>query len=612
MQAIILAAGVGKRLGKYTANNTKCMVKINGKSLIEYAIESLVAADISRIVIVAGYKASELQDFITNCFPNLDIKYVINPIYDTTNNIHSLWLAREHLQADDTILLESDLIFDASLVSRLVTSPGKDLAVVSKFEHWMDGTVTLLDDADTVVSVIDKKHFCWDEIDKYYKTVNIYKFSKQFSNKHYVPFLNAYIESSGTNQYYEQVLKILVFMESTGLKGLRVSGRLWYEIDDPNDLHVAETLFGGTANRSELMQKRFGGYWRFPELLDYFLLVNPYFPSSSMWEELKSGFSAVVSRYPSGMDVQSLLVAKIYNLRSETIVVGNGATELIASLFRCSEGKVGVIDPCFNEYPARAGEDRVVRYDSSKEDFHFSVDSVIAHWKGLVEWGILVNPDNPSGHFLNQKEVILFIDKCEAASIRPIIDESFADFADAEQRFSLFDESFMESHPTMVLIKSLSKSYGVPGLRLGVLASADTSLIARLRQDVSIWNINSIGEFFLQIFDKYKSEYEAGCDKLAAERSRFTAEMKKLPCVYVYPSQANYLMCRLENGITAEELSEYLFQNESILIRNLSEKRGFTSGQYVRIAIRTEEENNRLIKGMGDLMKLDRTLAAMG
>ena len=178
MQAIILAAGMGKRLGKYTADGTKCLVKVNGKSLIEYTIDAVLASGIRRLVIVVGYKAEGLMKFVNEKYPRVNVSFVSNPIYDTTNNIYSLWLAREYLKADDTILLESDVIFDESMIADLIASPEENLAIVSKFEKWMDGTVTLLDQDDTIVSVIDKKHFQWDDIDKYYKTVNIYKFPR--------------------------------------------------------------------------------------------------------------------------------------------------------------------------------------------------------------------------------------------------------------------------------------------------------------------------------------------------------------------------------------------------------------------------------------------------
>lgn len=598
MQAVILAAGMGKRLGKYTADGTKCLVKINGKSLIEYAIESLFAAGIKRIVIVVGYKASGLIDFLNEKFPGVQIEFIANPIYDTTNNIYSLWLARDILKSDDTILLESDVIFESSMLEELLSSPEPNLAVVSKFESWMDGTVTLLDENDTIISVIEKKHFCWSDIGKYYKTVNIYKFSKEFSIKYYLPFMEAYLAAFGLNEYYEQVLKVLAYLEHSGLKGFRVSGSRWYEIDDPHDLHVAETIFGDKIHRLDLMHRRYGGFWRFPGLLDYCYLVNPYFPSSRMWEELGSGMRDVVSQYPSGMSVQSLLAGKIFNLSSEMLAVGNGAAELISSLFRITEGAVGIIDPCFNEYPARAGESRVVRYDTGPSNFTYTAKCLVDYWRGKVQWAVLVNPDNPSGHFMNHEDVMSFVDMCKDAGIRPIIDESFVDFADVDVKFTLFDESYLNAHPEVVLIRSISKSYGVPGLRLGVIASSDTALISCVKTDVSVWNINSLGEYFLQVFDKYKKEYHAACEKIAKERNRLSRELEKVRTIKVFPSQANYLLCQFSGKYSSLEIAEKLYFKNAILVKSLNEKRGIPDGEFIRVAIRTTAENDRLVAGL--------------
>ena len=145
MQAIILAAGMGKRLGRYTKDATKCMVEVNGKALIEYAIEALVKAKVSRTVLVVGYKADVLKNFIASKFNEknlggMKIEYIENKVYDTTNNIYSFYLARNELLKDDTILLESDLIFRKKILQDLIASPEKNLAVLSHFESWMDGT----------------------------------------------------------------------------------------------------------------------------------------------------------------------------------------------------------------------------------------------------------------------------------------------------------------------------------------------------------------------------------------------------------------------------------------------------------------------------------------
>ena len=145
MQALMLAAGMGKRLGKYTENVTKCMVPVNGKTLIEYAIESLIEAKIKRLTLVVGYKKEVLKDFLKDKYKEIEINYIDNDVYDTTNNIYSLYLAKDVLAQDDTILLESDLIFSKDIIKEIIEDKNPNLAVVSPFETWMDGTCALID-----------------------------------------------------------------------------------------------------------------------------------------------------------------------------------------------------------------------------------------------------------------------------------------------------------------------------------------------------------------------------------------------------------------------------------------------------------------------------------
>ena len=191
MQAIILAAGMGRRLGELTKNNTKCMLEVNGRRLIDRFIDQLSKYNLHRIVIVVGYEGKKLVEYISNRYPNLNISFVNNPIYDKTNNIYSLALAKDLLCEDDTILMESDLIFDDGMLDLLVNNPERDLALVAKYENWMDGTMVKIDDQQRILQFIPKQGFCYTEADEYYKTVNIYKFSREFAMRQYVPFLEA-------------------------------------------------------------------------------------------------------------------------------------------------------------------------------------------------------------------------------------------------------------------------------------------------------------------------------------------------------------------------------------------------------------------------------------
>jgi len=293
MQAIMLAAGMGKRLGKYTQGNTKCMVEVAGKTLIMRAAEALKKAGIHRLIIVTGYERGKLKSYITQNITDMEIIFIDNEVYESTNNIYSLFLAKDFLHQDDTILLESDLIFAEDLISDLVNCAYRDVVTVAEYETWMDGTMVLIDADDRVVEFVEKKDFTFSKTGDYYKTVNIYKFSKEFSSQHYIPFLEAYIKAYGNNEYYELVLKAIAHLSHSGLKAFKLTDQRWYEIDDAQDLDIAATLFADNDEELALYQRRCGGYWRFAELTDFCYLVNPYFPPPSMLDKIVC-FSAIM------------------------------------------------------------------------------------------------------------------------------------------------------------------------------------------------------------------------------------------------------------------------------------------------------------------------------
>lgn len=599
----MLAAGMGKRLGRYTQNGTKCMVKVNGKALIEYAIEALVNVGIKKFTLVIGYRGDVLKDYISERFneQNLNgmkIEYIENSIYDKTNNIYSLYLAKDVLIAEDTLLLESDLIFDKKVLADLIKNPDKNLAMVSRFEPWMDGTCTLLDENQYIVGMLDKAHFDWNDIGSYYKTVNIYKLSKEFSKQYYIPFLEAYQKSFGKNEYYETVLKVLTLLDSKTLKGQVVRGDQWYEIDDPADLAIAETRFAPVAKKLALMENNYGGYWRFPQIKDFCYLVNPFFPPKRLVDELKSSFDTLLTAYPSGAKQQNLLAGKIFNLLPEHIVVGNGAAELIKSFGCMVSGKTAIPYPTFNEYPARFCNSETVEIKVDNKTFEYTVNDIIECVDiNKANNVLLINPDNPSGHFLKKEEVIYLLDELEKRNVQLIFDESFIDFADKKIRYTLIDEDIIEKYPNLVVIKSISKSYGVPGLRLGVLVSSKMDLIREVQKNNSIWNINSFAEYFLQIFDKYKSVYKAACDRLSEERNRFEKALSEIKDINVFPSQANYIMCRYDGKKTITEITENLLQEHNLLVKDLTNK--YACGSvYMRLAVLKPEDNDLLVEAL--------------
>ncbi len=608
MQAIILAAGMGRRLGDLTKENTKCMVPVNGVRLIDRLLVQLSGLSLKRVIIVVGYKGQELKDYIGHRYDDqLKIAYAENPIYDKTNNIYSLSLVKQQLQEDDTLLIESDLIFSDSLFQMIIADPYPNLALVAKYESWMDGTMVRLDADNNIVNFVPKKAFKYEDIDSYYKTVNIYKFSRDFSQQKYVPFLEAYCHALGNNEYYEQVLRVITLLDHAELKALPIGNEKWYEIDDIQDLDIAETIFAEGDEMLHRFNYRYGGHWRFPKMLDYCYLVNPYFPTKRMKDELRSSFDTLLTEYPSGMFVNSLLAGKYFGIRQDYVVVGNGAAELIKSLMERllagpSTSKVGVIYPTFEEYPHRLKQEDIIAFQPDNRDLKYTEDDLIAFYTGKgISSLLLINPDNPSGNFISMAGLQKLLAWSKTQQIQLIVDESFVDFSDDFEHNTLLRNETLADNPQLVVMKSISKSYGVPGLRLGILASSDVALIKWIKKDISIWNINSFAEFYMQIFGKYESDYLAACRKFIAERSRFEVLLREIPYMRVLPTQANYFCIELTGKYSSAELTKLLLERYNIMVKDCDSKNGLKGRNFIRISVRSQQDNDQLIAALKEL-----------
>lgn len=601
MQAIILAAGMGKRLKELTSEATKCMVKVNGVAMIDRMMGHLDKLGLSRIVVVVGYEGQKLMDYIDALGVSTPVVYVDNNIYNKTNNIYSLYLAKDYLVQEDTILLESDLVFEEAVLHKLINHPYPSLVLVDKFESWMDGTVVTLDEQDNIKSFVAKREFDFNRIDEYYKTVNIYKFSKEFSELYYVPFLEIYCKALGTNEYYEQVLKVITFLDDPHIKAVKLDGEKWYEIDDVQDLDIAETIFLEGEEKLARFQKRYGGYWRYPKLLDFCYLVNPYFPNQKLIAEMKANFETLLTQYPSGMQVNSLVAAKNFGLKEAQVIVGNGAAELIKSLMEHTTGKVGVLHPSFEEYANRKKKEELVSFVPDNADFTYTADDLMTFFadKG-IQTLLIVNPDNPSGNYIKKADVLRICAWAKDKQIRLIMDESFVDFVDAEEDKSLLEQKLLNENPQLFVVKSISKSYGVPGLRLGIIASGDKETIARMKKDVAIWNINSFAEFYMQIYEKYQSVYKTALQAFYESRRSFVQKLSEVSFLRVIPSQANYVLCEVLAPMTSKTLTVQLLE-KNILIKDLAEKNGFAGKQYVRIAVRDDKDNQALVDALKEL-----------
>lgn len=602
MQGIILAAGMGSRLKKYTRNTPKCMVEVSGITLIERALRQLDKLELNRIIIVTGYSSEILVAFINGLEIDTPIEFINNDIYNKTNNIYSLYLAKDFLESDDTLLLESDLIFEDGILEKIINDKKESIALVDKYESWMDGTCLVVGEDDEIESFVPGRKFDFSNSKNYYKTVNIYKFSKDFSCRYYIPFLEAYVKALGYNEYYEEVLRIITILDNPPIKVKKLEGELWYEIDDEADLDIAESYFSKDEyDHLDKIQHRYGGYWRYPKLTDFCCPINSFYPPQKMKDEMIASFNSVVTQYPSGNEVNSLLAGKIFGIDHNMVIAGNGITELIREIMNQVHGKVGIIQTAFNEYTRRIQDEKIV-YTPDSEDFSYTVNDLICYFsKHNVDSLVISNPDNSSGNFISQNDMKFLIEWCHNNGITIVVDESFIDYA--ELGYSLLDEDILTKYKKLIVIRSISEPHGLPGIRLGILATANRDIVDRIRQDISIWNVNSIAEFYMQIFEKYKKQYLISLDEIKKERNRFIDNLSLIKDINVIRSQANHLMVEIINGLTAREVTKMLLTECNILVKDLSVKRMNVNHQYIRIAIRSSKENDDFICCLKNVLK---------
>ncbi|MDO8343835.1 MAG: aminotransferase class I/II-fold pyridoxal phosphate-dependent enzyme [Cellvibrio sp.] len=588
--ACILAAGMGSRLKKYTLDRTKCMVEVGGERLVDHTIRALIAGGVETIFIVVGYCGDDLIRHVTGVFPDLDIRFVQNDVYATTNNIYSLKLALPQLVTfEEVILVESDLWIEESVAVAFVRDVRANVVLVSPFRYWMDGTCVTLDpDGQTITGFVAKSDVHLFSNDNLYKTVNWYKFSGDFLRDIYSHFINAYVDAFGKNAYYEDVLKVIAPASPGFFFSHVIDEKQWMEIDDEEDLSRAELIAAPVEKASRMMTQRFGGYWKYQFIDDLTLLVNPFFPTQGMLDELSNAFKIAMREYPSKHSAIARIASKSLPCEAEQIVLGNGASEIMAALFAELDDRQFVIaPPFFLEYQRLLG----IRLDIFDREFPAECleTAVLRMANESTRDIVLVNPNNPTGELCSSRILLEILPALAKQGRRLIVDESFMDFSSADE--SLLKEKIINENPNLLIIKSFGKSYGVPGVRLGVAVTSDIDLLARIRDRLPIWNISSSAEVFLDLLPRYKKEYQKSLSDIRKERIYFQQALADVGVVF-YPSEANFVFFQVAE-ISGHGFEEFCYM-KGLLVKKITGRSGL-EGVYYRIAVRTREQNSRVI-----------------
>jgi histidinol-phosphate/aromatic aminotransferase/cobyric acid decarboxylase-like protein/choline kinase len=595
MRAIILAAGFGRRMRPLSDTTHKALLSVAGKTMIGRIIDGLIENGIRETAIVTGYRAEQLTSYIRAEYPGHEFRFIHNARFEDTNNIHSLALAFEQLPLDDDILLiESDLIFEPAVLTRLLHSPHRDVALVDHYRTGMDGTVVSI--SGGVVTSVIPPHLQQQDFSfaGKYKTLNIYKLSKELCSGQLHRLLTFYARFIDDNCYYELILGMLIYMRQAQIHAEILEDELWAEVDDPNDLHAAEFVFDRSRRRS-ILEHSMGGYWTH-RLLDFCFLRNMYFPTAAVLAEIRNSGASLLQNYGSKQAVLNEKLSYLLLCGAANLQVLNGASQIYPFLRRRFDGALALIpNPSFGEYKAT-----FPRHSTYADEGSLPVPSLEAGDAAIV---VFVTPNNPTGTVCDPAEILAFARQNPAKTI--LVDESFLAFHTGALCGPGSVIRLLEQEPlaNVHVLCSLSKTLGIPGLRLGYVYSRNQEFLQELGADLPIWNLNSYAEFVMEVSLKHRAAIEESLRATAEDRDALRHQLLALePVESVWPSGGNFLLVRLRSSAArgAAE-AETLLSEHSIYIKDVSSR--FPDGRaWWRLAVRLPEENARLclaIAGVG-------------
>lgn len=589
MKAIILAAGLGRRMQPLSDSCHKALLPIGDKTILGRIVDSLLGIGVRDIVIVTGHLAEDIRTYCAVRYPDVPFVFLHNERFETTNNIVSLSLALDRTNLDtDVLLIECDLLFEPSLLRRLADRRSGNVALVDRYRSGMDGTVVSV--GDGIITQVFPPHLQGRDFayhDKF-KTLNIYRFDREFCRKTLQPLLSCYANLIDGNCYYELVLGMLVNMQRERIEAEVVHGTSWSEVDDPNDLTVARFDFE-PERRVEILDRALGGHWSLG-FTDFAFMANAYFPTDAMMAAMRQALPQLLRSYGSTQRVLNEKLGFVRRCRPERVQVLHGATQFFPMMTELFGSRPALVpEPTFGEYrrvfPGTATYADAPGYD---------LDEVASRLEpgGML---VVVNPNNPTGTTLRTDAIFALAARRPDALV--FVDESFIEFSDQP---SLVDRLEREPLPNVVVLVSMSKSLGVPGLRLGFVYSADHAVIARVGERIPIWNLSAPAEWFLEVLLKFRNEWETSLRRTIEDREAFALGLARSSMVdRVYPSGGNFLLVRLvgSDPTLGVRIRRRLLAEHRIEIKDVSSRMG-TGHAYVRLAVRQPDDNARLLSAL--------------
>jgi len=344
------------------------------------------------------------------------------------------------------------------------------------------------------------------------------------------------------------------------------------------------------------------GYEKAMDIVDFCFIANPYYPTAGMLDDLQRSLPNLIKSYPSSNPLRSQKhLAAVLNVDPERLIIGNGATELIALIKLTLIDRIGVPIPTFGEYIEKMKDLRDAElYTLNPEDrYQLHLDEYLT-WvkKRKLACLLVINPGNPTGQFIPLEEMVEFLHRARDMEL-VIVDESFIDFA-GDPIPSLLP--LADKFTNLLIVRSMSKHCGVPGLRLGYCYSANLYILNRLRRFLPTWNLNTLAQYFLSLLPDGDAAYHEGRKRLIGDVKQLYDDLLTFSELEVYPTGANFLLFKIQNGMTARELQMRLLVEHEMYVRDCSNKLGMDAF-HIRVASQGREKDRRLVEALRALLK---------
>lgn len=362
-------------------------------------------------------------------------------------------------------------------------------------------------------------------------------------------------------------------------KGIKINHHLFYETSHSPSLVdiVGEELLG--------------------DVIDFCFIENPYYPGKKLLRKLQRKLPVVIKSYPSSNPkLAQKALASVIHVKPEHLVLGNGATELITIIQNKLVENMGIPVPTFSEYIEKLQHSEKVKLFQLPPDNKFQLNLVdYSKWlnEHKLSAALIINPGNPTGQHFRVGELKVFLQNMKHLKII-ILDESFVDFAGDEIPSLL---PFVENFQNLIVVRSMSKHCGVPGLRLGYCCTANEFFLKTIRASLPVWNINTLAEYFLLQLKQTDKEYHIARKKVIADVKKLYNSLKELPAFMVYSTGSNFILMKIKGSATAFDIQMRLLQEFGVYVRDCSNKVGLDR-YHIRVASKGNKKDKYLIKAL--------------